>query len=146
VRPSRSRVRSSLRLGRWIAGARELPALILTAIWLAGVVIAPIVHLAQHARLAPHAHVRVAADVACHDGHCHDSQGVERRATDDEAPTDHGRGSPLHGDVAALFPAPPFVVPPFVAIGLRAVPETREDVTDPALAHAPWARGPPHAA
>ncbi|GAB4196283.1 MAG: hypothetical protein OHK0013_03290 [Sandaracinaceae bacterium] len=149
MRLARSHVRSSFRLGRWVHGARELPSLFLASLWLAGVVGAPLVHLAQHARLAPHAHLEAGtlAHVAeragtCHDDHCHEDE-VSRDASDDEAPADHGRGSGLHGDVAALFPPPPFVIPPFVAIGLRAIAEVRDDVTDPAPASAPWARGPP---
>lgn len=149
VRARPREIRSSLRLGRWVGDARELPALGLALLWLFGVVVAPLVHLGLHAGLAPHehtvgarapeAHAHVAA---CHDGHCH-GEVIDHDHGSDEAPADHGRGSPLHGDVAALFPAPAFVIPPFVAIGERAIPEALADVVEAPAPPSALARGPP---
>jgi hypothetical protein len=120
---------------------RELPALGLVMVWLFGVVIAPVLHLALHASLAPHAHaIASTSGEPCHDDHCH---AVIDHDDDDEAPADHGRGSALHGDVAALFPAPPFVLPPFVAISELSPPRQHDDVVDALALQPSRARGPP---
>lgn len=103
----------------------------------------------MHASLAPHVHAatldeRTAEAGSCHDDHCHDAptaSGVEHG--DDEAPADHGRGSQLHGDLAALFPAPALVIPPFVAIGERAQPAPIGAVVDALAPPVSLARGPP---
>jgi hypothetical protein len=151
VRRRARRARSSFRLDRWVGGARELPALGLALLWLLGVVVAPIVHLGLHGSLAPHEHGSTRENAlethvaACHDGHCH-GEVIDHDHGADEAPADHGRGSPLHGDLAALFPAPPFVIPPFVAIGERAVPDALADVVEAPAPPSALARGPPLAA
>lgn len=129
---------------------RELPALGLALVWLFGVVVAPVLHLAMHASLAPHSHsvAETAIEESCHDGHCHDDDASEDGSLDGDArskdaPADHGRGSPLHGDVAALFPAPVLVVPPFVAMAERSMPPCSDDVVDALPAPPSLARGPP---
>jgi hypothetical protein len=151
-RARRTRGARAASLAGLVRRGRELPALGLVLVWLFGVVVAPIVHLALHASLGAHSHASVASDDArgeglCHDDHCHEassqSDAVDGGEHDDEAPADHGRGSALHGDVAALFPAPALVVPPFVAFGERTRPEVREDVVDALPAPPSLARGPP---
>lgn len=117
-------------------------------VWLFGVVLAPLVHLGLHATLAPHSHApRPSAEAQCHEGHCHagrhDDEGVTRTPSERERPAEHGRSSPLHGHVAALFPAPALVLPPFVAIGERAVVPSTDDVIDALPAPLGHARGPP---
>jgi len=119
---------------------RDLPALALACLWVFGVIVAPVLHLALHASLASHSH----ATIVEHDGHRHTlPRAAEDDDTRDESPTDHGRGSPLHGDVAALFPAPAFVLPPFVAIGERAEPTPLEILHGLLPPPQSVARGPP---
>ena len=140
-----TRRRRGPRLSGLVRRGRELPALGLLALWVFGVVVAPLVHLSLHGGLAPHTHETAAAEAAsCHDDHCHDAPAAsDVEQDDDESPADHGRGSQLHGELAALFPAPALVIPPFVAIGERAEPGALGDVVD-ALAPPPLiARGPP---
>ena len=121
---------------------RELPALGLVGLWLFGAVLAPLVHIAMHGSLAPHSHGTSLEAGSCHDGHCHDEDAHEATRSDDD-PSEHGRGSLAHGDLAALFPAPALILPPFVAIGERARPAELCGVRD-ALAPPPTlARGPP---
>jgi hypothetical protein len=142
----RARAASVARLVRL---GREIPAIGLALVWLFGLVLAPLLHLTLHASLEAHAHGRPETVLgtlrSCHDGHCHRAErsAVEGRADDDEAPAEHGRGSPLHGHVAALFPAPALVVPPFVAFGDRARPEPLAAVVDALPAPPSIARGPP---
>lgn len=124
---------------------RELPALGLALLWTFGVIVAPALHLALHASAAPHAH---GVQIVEHAGHRHETS-VDPRvdgASDDDDPIDHGRGSPLHGDVAALFPAPAFVLPPFVAIGERAQPSPLEALHAILAPPLYVARGPPRRA
>lgn len=151
LRARRARGARAASLAGLVRRGRELPALGLVLVWLFGVVVAPLVHLALHASLGAHSHASVATDDArtaglCHDDHCHgapDRDAVDRGEHDDEAPAGHGRGSALHGDVAALFPAPALVIPPFVAFGERACPEVREDLVEALPAPPSLARGPP---
>ncbi|MBN8611541.1 MAG: hypothetical protein J0L92_13195 [Deltaproteobacteria bacterium] len=99
-----------------------------------GALVAPLVHLAAHATLARHSH----AAVTCHDGHCHDAS-----ADDDSSDGDHGRGSFAHGHLAALFPGPAFVIPPFIAMGDRARPTDLLAPLEALDAPRSTARGPP---
>ncbi len=140
-----TRRRRGPRLSRLVRRGRELPALGLVALWVFGAIVAPLVHIGLHGSLAPHTHDgSVAEATSCHEDHCHDAPAAsDVGQADDESPTDHGRGSQLHGDLAALFPAPALVIPPFVAIGERARPGALGEVVD-ALAPPPSiARGPP---
>ncbi|MBN8609540.1 MAG: hypothetical protein J0L92_03095 [Deltaproteobacteria bacterium] len=142
MRASSARARSLSSLARLVRRGRELPALGLALVWLFGVVIAPVLHLALHASLAPHTHAIASSDGdACHDDHCH--RALDHEDDDHEAPTDHGRGSALHGDVAALFPVPALVLPPFVAIGELSPPRAHDDIVEALTMPPSRARGPP---
>lgn len=132
---------------------RELPALLLALVWIFGVVVAPALHLALHGSLSSHTHgahasSRVDAATAsstddCHEGHCHADPATIEADGSDDAPADHGRGSLAHGDVAALFPAPALLIPPFVAIAERALPAAQDHVADAPSRVTHPARGPP---
>jgi len=115
------------------------------ALWIFGVVVAPLVHIALHGSLALHTHDgAISHEAACHEDHCHDAPAaLDGEQGEDEAPLDHGRGSQLHGDLAALFPAPALVIPPFVAIGERAQPVPLGDVVEALPPPPSLARGPP---
>lgn len=159
---SRARRPSMTSLARLLRRGRELPALALVGVWLFGVVLAPLLHLGWHDALAPHTHALFThAAQEGHDdahGHAHGGEGhVHADAGDDaaahanddvapdtDAPIDHGRGSLLHGDVAALFPAHALIEPPFVPVGLRATYDLACDGLPLARSlPATHARGPP---
>jgi len=114
---------------------RELPALIACAVWLAGFEVAPVLHVAQHADLAPHAHG--APHTHAHGGEAH------RHDADPEPDPEHGEGSLLHRGLAAHTapPAVPPVDPPWsVAVLPRFEAPAAPATVDPAV---PRARGPP---
>lgn len=123
-------------LSSLVRRGREIPALALAACWLCGLVLAPLAHLADHARLGVHSHAGE------HGEHEHPS----RVATSDDGsgdPIEHGRGSALHGDVAALFPSPAFLLPPFVPFGHRAEPAPLAELRGLLPPPVAVARGPP---
>ncbi|MBN8616651.1 MAG: hypothetical protein J0L92_39060, partial [Deltaproteobacteria bacterium] len=55
----------------------------------------------------------------------------------------HGRGSLAHGDLAAVFPAPALLLPPFIAVGDRARPAELRGPIDALSPPPAIARGPP---
>jgi hypothetical protein len=129
-------------------------------LWVLGAELAPSLHLALHASLAPHTHDAVpreaSAEARCHDEgsgqHCHRARRRSTRGWDRPADAQdvarsrepaHGDGSLAHRAIAFLRPAPgmaPLVVAPFVALSPSFVlPSLRGH----APARAPSTRGPP---
>jgi hypothetical protein len=129
-------------------------------LWVLGAEVAPSLHLAWHAALAPHTHDAAPRDASaegrCHDegagAHCHhaprrSTRGWDRPADAQDAarPREpaHGDGSLAHRALAFLRPAPgmaPLVEAPFVAL---APPFVQASLRGHAPARAPSTRGPP---
>lgn len=70
---------------------KELPALIACVIWAGGFELAPALHAAEHASLAPHSH-------------------GDHEHSDHAPPPEHGDGSLAHRELAASS-APPLLAP-----------------------------------
>jgi hypothetical protein len=118
---------------------REIPALIACAVWLLGFEAAPVLHVAQHADLAPHAHGSAPAHAH---GHAHEG-GPHRHDAAPEPEPEHGEGSLLHRGLAAHTapPAVPEVDPPW---SVTVLPRVEAPAAPPAPDPTPpRARGPP---
>jgi hypothetical protein len=87
---------------------REIPAVLLGLLWLAGFEALPLAHLAFHAELGPHSHDGEAGALHCHGSICH-GDGEDAAPAGDRGPApapDHGEHSLAHRSLAAHTPPP----------------------------------------
>ena len=126
----------------WIGRSREIPALILAALWLASLLFAPLAHELVHTHLGTHTHqgngaIAIASSVhAPADGGAHtDDDGPELREL---------AGAPhLHHPLALNTHAPSWVMPVGVLVGEDQGPSALSEALSAPRLPVVFARGPP---
>lgn len=126
----------------WIGRTREIPALILAALWLASVLFAPLAHELLHARLGTHTHRADGVLAFTSVVHTHEDGAPH---IDDAGPQlrELTAAPHLHHPLALNTHAPGWVMPIGVLIGVAAGPAALDEAISAPRLPSLIARGPP---
>jgi len=126
----------------WIGRAREIPALLLASLWLAGVLFAPLTHALLHSRLGTHTHQGEGAIEFASSVHAHEEGALH---IDSAGPQIQERAgaSHLHDLLAVSTHAPGWVMPLGVLMGEAEGPSALDEALSAPRLPSLIARGPP---